>query len=168
MDATSSVNEPIANQEDIKERLDGTIKGKVVILGIGNDLRGDDGFGSILVKGLKGRVRGTVFDGGRAPENYIGKIIREKPDTILIVDALDMGGKPGEMVVWEPKRLRKGEFSTHHLSLSLLASMIQSETGAKLFIIGVQPARIKLGEGLSPPVERALEKLKATLEEILA
>jgi len=168
MDATSSVNEPVANQQDIKEKLVGTMKGKVVILGIGNDLRGDDGFGSMLVKGLEGKVRGTVFDGGRSPENYIGKIIRERPDTILIVDALDMGVKPGEMVVWKPERLRKGEFSTHHLSLPLMASMIQSETGAKILIIGVQPARIKLKEGLSPPVERTLKRLKVILEEILA
>jgi len=121
-----------------------------------------------LAKQLKGRVKGAVFDGGRAPENYIGKIIREKPDTILMVDALNMGGRPGEIVIRKPERLREADFSTHHLSLPLLASMIKSDTKADIFVIGVQPDKIELGEGLSSQVESALERSKEALEEILS
>ncbi len=113
-------------------------------------------------------MEGAVFDGGRAPENYIGKIIREKPDTILMVDALNMGGRPGEIIIWGPERLREADFSTHHLSLPLLASMIKSDTKADIFVIGVQPDKIDLGEGLSSQVESALERLKEALEEILS
>ncbi len=158
----------MTDEKEIKKRLTGIIKGRVVILGIGNDLRGDDGLGSLLAQELQGRVKGVVFDGGRTPENYLGKIIWEKPDTVLIVDALDMGGRPGEVTIQEPGRLSKGEFSTHHLSLPLIASIIQSDTRTKVFIIGVQPERIKFGDRLSPRVERTLERLKGIFEEILA
>ncbi len=162
------MNRMATNWEEIKKRLAEVIKGKVVILGVGNDLRGDDGFGSLLAKGLKEKVKGVIFDGGKSPENYIGKIIKERPDSILIVDALDTGSSPGEVTIREPEELRGEEFSTHHLSLPLMASVLQSETRAKIHVIGVQPVRIKFGEGLSLPMERVLERLRKTLIEILA
>jgi len=137
-------------------------------LGVGNDLRGDDGLGSLLAKGLKGKVKGIIFDGGGTPENYIGKIIKERPDVVLIVDALDMGGNPGEVTMWRAEGLSGEEFSTHHLSLPLLASVIKSETGAEIYAIGVQPMRTSFGEGLSPPVERALEGVRDVLMKVLA
>lgn len=155
------------NWEATKKRLFRAIKGKVVILGVGNDLQGDDGFGSLLAKELKGKFKEIIFNGGRSPENYIGKIIKERPDIILIVDALDMGRAPGEIAIREPEELRKKEFSTHHFSLPLMASLIQSETKAKIYIIGVQPKRIKFGEDLSSPMNIALGKLRETLGEIL-
>ena len=52
-------------------------KKKVVLLGIGNILKGDDGFGPALVHELEGKVPITCIDAGPAPENYAGKIIKE-------------------------------------------------------------------------------------------
>ena len=167
MDGISSVNK-ITDQGDVKKKLARIIRGKVIILGVGNDLRGDDGVGSLLAKGLKGMVKGIVYDGGVSPENYIGKIIKEKPDIILIVDALDMGGEPGKVAIFEPEQLGRDEFSTHHLSLPLLAEIIGSQIRTQIYTIGVQPERTKFGEGLSPSVGRTLEGLKQVLAELLA
>ena len=67
------------------------LAGKVVILGIGNTFRGDDGIGSLLAQRLKDKVSFIVYDSGPSPENYLGKIIKDKPDNIIIVDAVDFG-----------------------------------------------------------------------------
>jgi len=39
-----------------------------------------------------------VYDSGPSPENYLGKIIKDKPDNIVIIDTVDFGGKPGEFL----------------------------------------------------------------------
>ena len=90
-------------------------KGKVVILGIGNILRGDDGLGPVLIErltlrlqksaNLKGNIELVCFDAGTTPENYAGKIIKEKPGTILIVDALHLGKNPGDYEILKKKIL---------------------------------------------------------------
>jgi len=85
--------------EDLKSHL----QGKIIILGIGNTLRSDDGAGSILANRIKDKVPFIVFDVGISPENYLDKIIKERPDTILIIDTGDFGGKPGELRVVEGK-----------------------------------------------------------------
>ena len=75
--------------------LHGRLRGKTVIVGIGNSLRGDDGFGPALVQRLQGRVRPVCIDAGVAPENYLGRIVKEQPDTVLLVDAAHLGLEPG-------------------------------------------------------------------------
>ena len=62
------------------------LRGKTVIVGMGNPLRGDDGFGPALIERLRGKVSATCIDAGIAPENYVGRIVKETPDTILLVD----------------------------------------------------------------------------------
>ena len=42
------------------EHLKSHLKGKVVILGVGNLMRGDDGVGSLLASGIQGKVPFTV------------------------------------------------------------------------------------------------------------
>ncbi|MBU1124519.1 MAG: hydrogenase maturation protease, partial [Candidatus Omnitrophica bacterium] len=64
------------------------LHGKTVIVGIGNTLRSDDGAGSLLAARIKDKTSFQVFDTGSSPENYLGKIIREKPDTIILVDCV--------------------------------------------------------------------------------
>lgn len=77
-------------------RLKSHLKGKVLILGIGNTLRSDDGLGSILANRLKDKVPFKVIDAGTTPENYLEKIVKEKPESMIIIDAVDFGGVPGE------------------------------------------------------------------------
>ena len=52
------------------------LKGKVVIVGVGNVLRGDDGLGPLFVEGLKSKVAAPCINAGNAFENYLGVIIR--------------------------------------------------------------------------------------------
>jgi hydrogenase 3 maturation protease len=143
--------------EDLKSRL----KGKVVVLGIGNTLRSDDGIGALLALRIKGKAPYTVFDAGSSPENYLGKVIREKPDTVLIVDAADFGAGAGEMRVLEASGLKAANlFSTHNASLEMAINYLQKDLPADIIILLIQPKCVSLGEKLSPEVSGALDKLE--------
>ncbi len=137
------------------------LEGRVVVLGIGNTLRSDDGAGSILAQGIKDKVSFTVFDAQASPENYLDKIIRENPDTILIIDAVDFGGRPGELRMLEGDEVKTANlFSTHNASISLTINYLQTHIAADIIILIIQPKTIALGEDLSPEVKEALGSLE--------
>jgi hydrogenase 3 maturation protease len=137
------------------------LQGKVVILGIGNTLRSDDGAGSILASRLKGRVGYSVYDAGVSPENYLGKIIKERPKNIIIIDAFDCGLKPGEFRVLEPEDIKSVNFfSTHNASLALTINYLQNNLQADIIILGIQPKQLSFGGMISPEVEKTLEQLE--------
>ena len=106
------------------------LKGKVVIVGIGNTLRADDGFGPELIARLKGKVKASCIDAGSAPENYTGKIVKERPDTILIADALDLGKQPGEFAILKKDELLHCGLSTHDISPQMFIEYLKQQTGA--------------------------------------
>jgi len=137
------------------------LTGKVVIVGIGNTLRSDDGVGSILVSRIKDKVPYLVYDAGPTPENYLGKIIKDKPDNIVIIDAVDFGGKPGEFRVAEGEDIKTVNlFSTHNASISLTINYLQSNLKADIIILIIQPKGIAFGDNLSPEISDTLNILE--------
>lgn len=137
--------------------LESHLKNKVVILGIGNTLRSDDGVGSILTNRIKDKVPFEVVDSGTSPENYLEKIVQTKPDTVVIIDAVDFGGSPGEFRVLEVQDLKTiNLFSTHNASISLLINYLQSNLKVDIIILVIQPKSIVFGDKLSPEVAKSL------------
>ncbi|MFH1458822.1 MAG: hydrogenase maturation peptidase HycI [Candidatus Omnitrophota bacterium] len=134
-------------------------KGKVVIIGIGNLLRADDGFGPALIELIQGRLDAVCIDAGTAPENYIGKIAKLKPETVLIVDAVELNSEAGTYAILRKSDIIKSGFTTHDISPSMFIEYLEKETNADIFMLGVQPENIRLGEEMS-------DKVKKTLEEI--
>jgi hydrogenase 3 maturation protease len=84
---------------------------KAVIVGIGNDMRGDDAFGPMVVERLRGRVRADLIDAGVSPENCLGKLSALKPRVVLLVDAVDFDGAPGDMALLDPAKLETTSFN---------------------------------------------------------
>lgn len=95
---------------------------KVVILGIGNDMRGDDAVGTVLAQKLAKifteNEKITVFDGKTVPENFTGAIRKERPSHIILVDAVDMNKKPGQIELISRKQIANYNISTHAMPLS--------------------------------------------------
>ena len=144
--------------DHLKEHL----KGKVVVLGIGNSLRSDDAAGSILAGRLKDRTPYLVYDAASSPENYLGKIIRDKPDNIVIIDAVDFAGTPGELRILEGRDVQTVNFfSTHNASVSLTINYLQSNLKADIIILAIQPKNISFGDNLSQEINKALEELES-------
>ncbi len=147
---------------------------QIVVLGVGNRLRGDDAVGCLICDELSAGhdpipagESGScpkppdllVLDCGSTPENYIQKVVNRKPERILFVDCCDYGAQPGEFRAFcraEIEQLSYGLMSTHTLPLALTIDMLFLQTNANIELLGIQPEQIEFGQDLSEPVRRAL------------
>ena len=136
------------------------LNGKVVVLGIGNTLKGDDAFGPALIERIKGSARAVCIDGGTAPENYLGKVVKEKPDTIIIVDAVHLDLKPGQYDILKKDDIVKCGFTTHDISPAMLIEYLEKETGADIYLLAVQPGNISFGAEMSNAVKNTIEEIR--------
>ncbi|WP_206206164.1 hydrogenase 3 maturation endopeptidase HyCI [Thermococcus indicus] len=140
---------------------------RVVVCGIGNDVRGDDAFGVIVAERLKELVNSPnvlVLNCGEVPESYTGKITNFKPDLVIFVDAVDFGGEHGEVIVADPEGTLGEAVSTHSLPLKVLVGYLKTRLNAEFVLIGCQPAVLGL---FQEPSEIIIERAK-TLAESLA
>jgi len=147
---------------------------RVAVIGLGNVLHGDDGFGVRVIERLREerscRVgfspRGfsdvDLIDGGSLGVDLIEYLTGY--DRVIIVDAADMGLEPGELRTFTPDEVRSGETGTP-LSLhsaDVLGTIHLAETLgeplAAIHIIAVQPASLAAGEGLSRAVGTTLKE----------
>lgn len=151
----------------MKDQLLNILKGKIVIVGIGNILKGDDGFGPLLVQRLQGKTRAVCLDAGTAPESYAGKVIKEKPDTILLIDAVHLEQPPGTCDILEKTEILRGGLTTHDLSPRLLIDFLEGQTGAQIFLLGVQPQGVDYGQEMSAGVAASLDNIEVLLKEVL-
>jgi len=146
----------------------------ILILGLGNPLRGDDGVGCRVVEELAQRELPPgvqVLDGGTVGMGLLG--LMEGWKRVVIVDAAEIGREPGEFVCFTPVQARLARtadnFSLHHAGLAEVLALASALDLAlpEIVIFGVQPAGVGWGEGLSPAVETALPALTgAILKEI--
>lgn len=154
-----------------KEDLEGWLRGcsRLVILGVGNPLRGDDALGIELLKKLRGKVprRVKLIDGGVAPENFVGRIRAFKPSHVLIVDAARFGGEPGEARLIMPEQIAGIAISTHAMPLYVLAELISEGMDVKVALLGVEPKILDLGDEISPEIEDAIKNYASLLLSVL-
>jgi len=142
---------------------------KTVIVGIGNTLKGDDGAGPLICEQLRqAGVSAEVIDAGTVPENYIQPIIKKTPQNLLIIDAIDFGAAPGVINIFKPEQLSSSVISTHILSPHLFLDTIRQSIKVDVYLVGIQPAQIGLGQSISPQVSRAVQWLTSALTEIFA
>jgi len=147
-------------------KLKNRLQGKISILGIGNRLRGDDGIGPEIIKRVNKPLSSLVLlDVGETPENYLGKIIREKPNTVVLIDAVDFGAPPGTINIIESHNIGDGSLSTHNISLKIIMEYLQKETSADVFLLGIQPKNTEFGKEISEPVRESLKKIVRMLGE---
>ena len=144
--------------------LSSLIEGKrILLLGVGNRLRGDDAVGSLLVERLQGKVSIPLIDGGDIPENYLGPIEKTGADVVLIIDATDMGANVGDVAIFDIEQVRGMSFSTHTANLGLMFQVIPPEKRPQVILLGIQPGNMELGHGLSEPVLKTLESIEKIL-----
>jgi len=155
----------------MRQELERRLKGKVVLVGVGNSLLGDDGAGPALIHLLQGRLPGRIpvflVDGGEAPEAYWGKITAYRPHAVLVIDAVDWGGEPGSVALVEEVEQRGHPCSTHRIPLNLFLDLLRMGTGADVFVLGIQPKALAFNAGMSPEVLRTVERVGDLVTDIL-
>jgi len=154
----------------LKAEIRSRLKGKVAIVAIGNIMRSDDGLGSKLIELLASRgVKARLFDCGTAPENYIFPILSAACDTVVLVDAADLGRSPGEARVLDLDQIMNVSFSTHAPSPRLFTDLLNTgKEDINIFIVSVQPKSTTLGGPLSKEVLKGLDILTDVFAEALA
>lgn len=142
-----------------------------MILGIGNEIKGDDGLGPVIAKkssSLFDKNKNiTVFDGGTVPENYTGLIRNENPTHIILVDAVDMKKEPGYIRVVEKEEIANYNISTHAMPVSFLIKYMETTVSAQIILIGIQPKSMDFAEPISKEVEESIEEVVNTFGKLI-
>lgn len=141
------------------------LSGRVVIACVGNELRGDDGVGPYVARLLKSTDRVTVIDCGETPENYLGVITRLHPERVVVIDAADFGGRPGDVRVVARGDVGGGGVSTHAARLTILTDYVEAQAGAETFFLAIQPESTEFGRPLS---DAAASAARAVAREVAA
>jgi hydrogenase 3 maturation protease len=151
----------------VRRRLADRMRRNPVVLAIGSELRGDDGFGPILAQRL---LEGSdaVIDAGSVPENYLGVVAGKNPGFVLAVDSVDLNAPAGSLCLLELTEVDSLEPSTHRFPLGLILRELIRRTGAEVSLLAVQPGCLALGTGLTPPVETALKEVIGFLRPLLS
>jgi len=149
-----------------ENQLTSFIDGHVCLVGIGNRYLHDDGVGSLIAEALEPGAKFDVIDAGFMPENYLEIVADTHPDTILMVDATDFGGVPGEVILIQPDKVAYSGEHNQAGSLRMLAEYMQARTKARVALVAIQPADLSAGESLTPVVSDTFKDLLETLPAI--
>ena len=117
---------------------------KLIILGIGNELKYDDGVGPFIISELnKLNLNDDILliNAQTVPENFTGKIRIENPSHIILIDACLMGLDPGEFKIVDEEEFTNIGISTHSMSLSYFVKFLNHDN---VLFIGVEPQSLEL------------------------
>ncbi|EGO64049.1 HyaD/HybD family hydrogenase maturation endopeptidase [Acetonema longum] len=137
---------------------------RITVLGIGNILLQDEGFGVRVIEELQRRYRFTepvqVLDGGTLGMELLHFITGSA--RLLVIDAIDGGQPPGSFYRLTGEAVQayfQDKVSLHELGLKdvLAALKVLDEPVEEVVIIGVQPAVLDLGLDLTPAVVAMIE-----------
>ena len=145
--------------------------GKLIVLGVGNELKSDDGIGPFIIHKLKEKNienEDLLFiDAMTVPENFTGKIRKENPTHLITVDACLMDLNPGDMQIVDPEEFANIGLSTHSMSLSYFVKYLEQGNDLKIIFVGIEPETMDWGDMPTPEVEKAADEFIKILEGIL-
>lgn len=148
---------------------------RVLVLGVGNDMMGDEGVGVRVARELNksyafpGEVE--VVDGGVGGLALLPLI--RSADEVVIIDAIDASARAGSIFMFNSEELdyaQEPKLSLHDTGIMEVlktAALMNEELGAT--IIGVQPKKMdEFGAPLSKPVARNLDRVIEIVLDLLA
>jgi len=157
---------------------------RTLIAGVGNVLRGDDGFGVAVAKKLLESKRYgndvTILETGIAGIPLVQELMNGY-DLLIIADTVHRGGLPGTIYLLEPEvpdlqeklgnELHQSLADAHYSDPSkvLILAKALNVLPPKVFLIGCEPAGYdELGADLSPPVRRAARVALEKIDTLIA
>lgn len=148
--------------------LSARLGGRVVFVGVGNPLFGDDAAGCLVARALVGTPGLDVIEADDVPENYVIQITDGTPDVVVLADAVDLGASPGSVAILEKEAMARYEPSTHRVPLGLIAEILQRSSGADVFVLAIQPGRVQMGAVMSVEVARTVASLTELIRRVVA
>lgn len=156
---------------------------KVLVAGVGNTLRVDDGFGVVVARRLEAMTlpEGVhVLETGTSGMSLVQELM-EGYDALIVLDIVDRGRPPGTIMLIEPE-LPDATVMSHDYRHSLTANTHEANPSAVMTMakaMGTLPARVLmvacqpldpvgLGMELTPVVAAAVEVAISEVEAELA
>src|SRR5262245_29852924 len=152
---------------------------RVLIAGVGNVLRGDDGFGvealRLLQREFSGEPGVTFYESGIAGVGLVQELL-DGYDALILLDALNRGAPPGTVFVLEPDVQalagQPREAVDLHQADPEGVFRLAAALGVlprRVWVVGCQAADCdELGAGLSAPVRAAVPAALRRVHAILA
>jgi hydrogenase 3 maturation protease len=139
----------------IRELLRPSPDGPTLVVALGNPLRADDGAGPWIAARAAPPRGVAVWDAGDRPEEIPDRAAALGARRVVVVDAADFGGAPGEIRLLEAGSLAHVALSTHTFPIAAIARLVEVDQGCPVSFVGIQAVSARPGEGLSPEVEGA-------------
>lgn len=150
-------------------------KGRVLVLGMGNIFGGDDGIGSLLAEKLSSRFNQIeavdVIVGGTAGLGLL--YLFEEYTDVIILDAVDAGREPGEVLRFRVEELASGNFgeivSSHQPGVTELfrLSRLCGKLPERVLVLAVQIKEITTACGLSEELQSKLPEVEKQVEGVI-
>ncbi len=142
---------------------------EILLLAVGNRLRGDDALGPRVLALLEGQLPAgvRVVEHSGEPSGLIELLASSS--SCLLVDALAAGAAPGSLRRWDARggslqgvELRRSSHSLGvHEAIELARAL--GRLPSRLVVLGLEGQQYELGRSLSEPVEKALPQLAAAI-----
>lgn len=139
---------------------------RVLVAGIGNLLRGDDGFGVEVATRLLTRTWPEGVEVGEFGIRGVHLAYRllDGYRALVLVDAVPMGERPGTLAVLEtavgpPGGEGDRVVDAHAMSPDVVLATLAQLGGTleRVYVVGCQPADVEDGIGLTPEVAAAVD-----------
>jgi hydrogenase maturation protease len=144
--------------------------GRTLIVGVGNELLGDEGLGVHVARHLLSSPDALpssvdVVEAGTALFSVLGEA--SAYGRVILVDAVSTSRPPGTMYRLEldgevePGLSEPARFSLHEQDLfaTLVDAKLMGLLPTRLTLFGVEPARVRPALNLSPALRRALPRI---------
>ena len=137
----------------------------VLVIGVGNDYRSDDGVGLAVVRLLKGKELPDTLclesdgDGTTLMETW------SQASRVIIIDAISSGAQPGTIhrfdALTQPLPTSYSFSSTHAFGVAEAIQLARTlgQLPASLIVYGIEGKHFVAGTELSPEVERAVQEV---------
>ncbi|MEM1622736.1 MAG: hydrogenase maturation protease [Sulfolobales archaeon] len=157
-----------AELEELLRRI--IIPGETAIVGVGNELRCDDGFGVYLAKSLSNLLARyskkecvTVVDANTALESYLD-VLNSKKISVLL-DVIEAPIPPSGIALLGGNEISgyRAILSTHTIDVGMLVGLVTSE----ILVVGTRPMCLDIRMGVSKPVAQAIQKTIRAIIRVL-
>jgi hydrogenase maturation protease len=144
----------------------------ILIAGIGNIFLGDDAFGVEVARKLTGRawpenVRAADF-GIRGFD--LAFALLDGVDLTVFIDATPRGEAPGTLYLIEPDtRTISADLDAHSMNPMAVLQLVKTMGGElrRILVVGCEPLDCEERMGLSAPVQAAVDRAAALVEELV-
>ncbi len=143
------------NINELQEHIKNFANKEIVFIGLGNEYKGDDAAGLILLDQLKLSLifsDANFIKAGTNPENYLEKILELNVKAVVFIDTILFEEMPGTIKILSPDDADILSISTHTFSIKMIENYLKQQQQLKFFYLGIQPQSMKFFDNISDDV----------------